>query len=188
MTVALAVRPHAPAETDEDLARRAAAGDGEAFRSLFDRHARYVLNVANRIVGNAADAEDVMQEVFLVLHRELGRWRGESKFTTWLYRVAASRAINHRKKRDTDRAREDRVAGREGAGAEEPSVDPERVRRAVASLPSEYRELAALRYTAGLSYEEIAGMLGVVVGTVKSRMFRLHQSLADALRAGETKA
>jgi RNA polymerase sigma-70 factor (ECF subfamily) len=173
-------------ETDEQLARRAAVGNESAFRQLFDRYVGLVYNVALRIVGRPQDAEEVMQEVFQVLHQELGRFRGESKFKTWLYQIATARAINARKKLQAYRARLARFA--QTVPTDTPSVsanDEERVRRALDALPDDYRLLATLRYFCGLSYEEIAEVGGWPVGTSKSKMFRLHEALRNLLRDEE---
>lgn len=169
-----------PADADLELVRRAAAGDGEAFRALFDRHSPLVFNVAYRMLGNRAEAEDLLQEVWMVVHREIGRFRGESRFSTWLTSITSNRCINR-----SIQVRRQSAHLEKHASQIRPSSGPgeadERVQRVLASLPEEARLLATMRYVAGSSYEEIAETLGCPLGTVKSKMYRVHEALRKAL-------
>lgn len=170
---------------DEDRVRRAAAGDLDAFRELYEKYRDKMYATAWRIVGDAEEAADLVQEVFVKLHGELGSFRFRSRFSTWLFRVVANHAINraHEIRR---RARlQERIFRRKGGGgAEEASGSrglDERVHRAIRRLSPKLRAVVSLRYLGGLSYEEIAEVLELSVGTVKSRLFLAHETLRPML-------
>jgi len=174
-----------PADADVALVRRAAEGDEAAFKALFDRHAPLVFNVALRMLNNRAEAEDLMQEVWLVVFREIATFRGESRFSTWLTSITANRCINRAVQVKRQSAHRDRFAAeapREQAPAER---DDERLQQVLAKLPDQYRLLATLRYVMGASYEEIAETLSCPVGTVKSKMHRVHEALREAFKEVE---
>ena len=186
MSLGLSIATSAPAESDEQLAQRAAGGDEKAFQELFERKAPGVFTLAYRMVGNRADAEDVMQDAFLAFFKDLGRYRGESRIATWLYQIVLSRAINLRKKRGAYNAKLSRFA--EGTrGRDAASLDT-RVQEALDALSERDRSLAVLRYFVGLSYEDLAQVGGFPLGTVKSRMFRVHQELRKHLSGEEVRS
>jgi RNA polymerase sigma-70 factor (ECF subfamily) len=180
----LAVEP-VPTESDIDLVRRASAGDEAAFRSLFDRHAPLVFNVAYRMLGNRAEAEDLLQEVWLVVFREIGSFRGDSRFSTWVTSITANRCINRSVQMRRHAAHRDRFSREAPTEHRPPERDDERMNRILARLPDEYRMLATLRYVTGASYEEIAETLKCPVGTVKSKMHRVHEALREAYQGVE---
>jgi RNA polymerase sigma-70 factor (ECF subfamily) len=176
--------------SSEDPERRRAA-----LGALFARHQQGVFNVAWRVLGDWAAAQDVTQEVFLHLADRIASFRGEASLSSWLYRIVVNRAI------DARRHETRRPAWRSGstppeAGAARPaSVDgppevaepPEddarakRVRAALARLSPKLRAIAVLRYVEGLSYESLAEVLNCSMGTVKSRLNRAHAALAREL-------
>jgi len=170
--------------TDEVLAVRAATGDAEAFRALYDRHRNMIYNLALRMTGADADAEDVLQQTFLRAHRALPRFRGDSKFTTWLWRVAVSAALTDRKAKSRvaspvdDAAFEGRAAAGpspdESAAAED---DAAMLRGHLAALPRRDRALLHMRYQEGKSFEEISDLMDMPVGTAKSLVFRAKAEL-----------
>jgi RNA polymerase sigma-70 factor (ECF subfamily) len=168
---------------DEALVRRHLRGDPEAFRALYERYRDKVFATAWRILGEHHAAADVAQEVFVKLHGELGRFKFESKFSTWLFRVAVNHALN-RAEEAARRARlRERAAGDGRAAPPSGEGRPldEAVARAVARLSPKLRAVVGLRYLEGLSYEEIAEVLEISVGTVKSRLFAAHEALRALL-------
>ncbi len=177
------VERHPSADPDRALVTQAAAGDQDAFDELVRRHRLRVFNLARVLVGDDGEAEDLAQETFVRVWRALGRFRGESTFRTWLYRVALN--VIH-----THLARKARWRSVWGwwpeAAPEAPPAEPQAglagldtdlarrdlIDRALASLPTDLRVAVTLRDVEGLEYREIAEALGIPVGTVMSRIFR----------------
>jgi RNA polymerase sigma-70 factor (ECF subfamily) len=169
---------------DEALATRAAAGDAQAFGSLYVRYRKMVYTLALRTLGTDADAEDALQETFLRVHRALPRFRGESKLSTWIWRVALSVSLTQRRSRkraaasiddagsaepaDTGPSSEDAAAARDDAAV---------LRRHLEELPRRDRAILHLRYHEEKSFEEISELMGVPVGTAKSLVFRAKAEL-----------
>lgn len=188
-----------PLRTDPDralvLACQAAPDQGfqGAFRELYDEFKDRVYNVCFRITGNATDALDASQETFGILHRKLADFRFESKFSSWVYRIAVNASIDI-KRRTTARptASLDALDAEEGeAGrfdlADEASEPPTGaaarreleadIQLAIDRLSPKMRAITILRYIEGLSYDEIAETLAISLGTVKSRLSRAHAAL-----------
>ena len=167
---------------------RLRAGDARAFEELVASHQHRVFGVALRMLGGAAEAEEVAQEAFLRAHRSLGEFRGDAKLSTWLYTIVSRLCLNRLASGDRRAVRHSeevllRVAD-EGSG---PEVRAERgqlegaLHRAIAELPEERRVVIVLRDLEGLSYEEIALALGLELGTVRSRLHRARMDLKDKL-------
>lgn len=163
-----------PAELPErELVRHAQAGDGDAFARLVDRYGPMVLSLAYSSTLNEADAEDVAQETFLVAWRSLAAFRGDAQFSTWLYGLARSRCVDRARRarvrpavaRHTD---QDEMATDAGSG--EARTAALAVLSAAAELPLPQRQAVLMRDVQGLSYEEIAVLQDVRVGTVRSRI------------------
>lgn len=176
-------------EGDEDLVRRYLAGDQRAFSVLVERHETRVFNVALRILGDPDDARDASQDAFLSMLRKLSQFRGESAFTTWLHRVTVNSCydiLRKQRRQPTLRriADEDEPTPETGppvadhADAAVASID---VARALREIPREYRVTLVLADVQDLPYEEIARVLDVPVGTVKSRVHRGRIALARAM-------
>jgi RNA polymerase sigma-70 factor (ECF subfamily) len=184
------VRPPGEIDPDGELVARWRAGDRTAFEGLVRRHQARVFRLLLRMLGSREEAEDVAQETFLNLHRSGHRFRGEARFSTFVYRVAANAALNRRRSLGRHQAREGALA-REGRGAPERPLDPEAA-AASSELRGELelalRELApALRLPVllcdveGLDYAEIARILELPEGTVKSRIHRGRRWLRERL-------
>ena len=178
-----------PETRDEDLVRRFLSGDRGAFATLVQRHERRMYNLALRMTGNEEDARDATQDAFMIALRKLSSFRGEAAFTTWMHRITVNACYDllRKKKRDPmlDRARDDDDrAGPEPspvadhADAVELSVD---VQRALLAVPEDFRVVMILHDVRDLPQEEVAAILGIAVGTVKSRLHRGRVALANAL-------
>jgi len=163
-------------------------GDPAAFEALVSRHQHRVFGVALRMLGNRADAEDAAQEVFLRAHRGLAAFRGDAKLSTWLYAIAARLCLSRlgEGERRLIRVEEDALARVADAGADPARQLEEDEReaalgRAIAELSDERRMVVVLRDLEGLAYEEIADVLGLELGTVRSRLHRARLDLKDKL-------
>ena len=176
-------------DTDKELVKRVQKGDQAAFDMLFARYQVKILNLISRYVRDSEEVHDVAQEAFIKAYRALPRFRGDSAFYTWLYRIAINTAKNHlvaRSRRppamdvDIDDAdyRDDAQMLRE---AEDPESALSRdqlkatISRALTDLPDDLRSALTLREFDGLSYEQIADILECPVGTVRSRIFRARE-------------
>lgn len=175
--------------TAEDVVR-AQAGDREAFRRLFVRHRQDVLRLVNRMLGPSADLEDVVQEVFVQVHKSLGDFRAEAKFTTWLHRVTVNVVLMHRRaKRSrpvlTEELPEQSLPDANRYGPADEFARRERIRaffRLLDRLADKKRTVFILHELEGMTPQEIATVVGAPVLTVRTRLFYARREL-DALMA-----
>jgi RNA polymerase sigma-70 factor, ECF subfamily len=175
-------------ERDEDLVRRAVDGDRAAFGIIVERHERRVYNLALRMTGREEDARDATQDACLVALHKLASFRGEAAFTTWLHRVTVNACYDLLRKRSRtpllstlDDQEPEPPAWPDHAEATDLSID---VQRALLGVPEDYRVVMILHDVQDLPYEEVAAIVGIPVGTVKSRLHRGRVALARALRGG----
>lgn len=181
-------------DPDSEWVIRWQAGDARAFEVLVKRHERRVYRLLLRMLGSAEEAEDAAQEAFLSLHRHGHRFRREARFSTFVYRVAVNAALNKRRSQGRIRARHEQLMQRQAAGEHLPSAprDPEsaasgaqvqvKVQEALLRLPPDLRMVVILYDIEGQSYRDIADVLGVPEGTVKSRIHRARNALRELLR------
>ena len=181
-------------DPDRELVLRWQGGDDSAFEVLVERHQKRVFRLLMRMLGNREEAEDVAQEAFLSLHRHGKRFRAEARFSTFVYRVAANAALNRRRSLGRARARKQKYAVHQAAGDHLPFSprDPEdaalgsqltgHVRDALQTLTASLRMPVVLYDIEGLSYGEIAEILGVAEGTIKSRIHRARKALRVELQ------
>jgi RNA polymerase sigma-70 factor (ECF subfamily) len=163
---------------------RAAAGDGDAFRLIVERYQGMVYSVARNILGDHVDAEDAAQEAFLRCYRKLGQYRSEARFSTWLFRLAMTTAIDYRRReqRRPEPVDVPDMADEAAAGLGE-GVTPALLAAALHDLPHDYRVPTVLRDVYGLPYQEIAELTGRPLGTVKVMVHRGRASLRLRLKA-----
>ena len=166
-------------DQDRELVARALRGDGRAFRDLVGRHHAVAYAVVRAILGPRRfdDVDDVMQLVYLKAHQGLGSFRGDAKFSTWLYQIARREALDVVSKRRVDAMPIDEVElAARGEDAPDVATDArdtqQQVERAMAELDEAYRTAIELRYMAEKSYEEIAEFMHLPVGTVKTYVYR----------------
>jgi RNA polymerase sigma-70 factor (ECF subfamily) len=178
-------------DLDRVLAEQATAGNTDAFGELVLRYQSRIVNLA-RALANDVDAEDLAQEAFIRAYRGIGRFRGDSSFKTWLYRIAINvirSHMDHRRRwsRIWGPSVDDASTGAPGAASGAAGFDVslaarDAIDRALAKLPRDLRLAVALRDVQGLEYREIAETLGIPMGTVESRIFRGRQMLKPLLR------
>lgn len=180
-----------PAPSDLDLLHAHVAGDRDAFADLFHRHRDRLWAVALRTLGDREEAADALQDALLSAHRSAGRFRGDSAVTTWLHRIVVNACLDRIRRRQAHPTvpLPDGVRDAEGAtgGVEPAAPAPDHdtalvVRQAVAALPVEQRAALILVDVQGYPVAEVARILGVAEGTVKSRCARGRARLAMALR------
>ena len=180
-------------DCDQLLMREVASGDEAAFSRLVDAHNGAVINTCYRILGSREDAEDVAMDVFVRVHRNAASFRGDSKLSTWLYRISVNLSLNHLRKRRRDRylgflslsepagklaaraarAPESRRPDRELEAGERSRV----LNDALAALPDNQRAAIVLHKFEGLSQDDVASVLGVTPGAVESLVHRAKQTL-----------
>ena len=181
-------------QSDEEMVAAILRGDRARFADLVGRYQRRLVNYLNRLLRNSEDAHDLAQEVFLKVYQALDRFDPRYRFSTWIFRVAQNAAIDQIRRQRLKLVSMTRESD-EGEDREWdfPSEDPtpygdlrnrERgsaIEGAIAALPWEYRELILLRHYGELSYDEIATMKKLPLGTVKNKLFRGRQMLKEKL-------
>lgn len=178
---------------DGELVLTAVSGREAAFEELVRRYQRPIASYVYRMVGDYDAALDLTQEVFIKVYNSLARYRAEFKFSTWIYKIAHNTAIDHLRRhtvRDhimtsgTDGSRSEIAIESRRLTPEQESEREERrseIESVVQSLPAAYRELIVLRHSHDLSYDEIAEVTGLPLGTVKNRLFRAREAMRDLL-------
>jgi RNA polymerase sigma-70 factor (ECF subfamily) len=165
--------------SDLELVNQSKNGDTEAFSELVRRHQHVVFNVAYRFMRESSLAEDMAQEAFLKAYRLLKGFRGDCSFSTWMYRVTCSvclTELNRRKRRNEVEQELQHYTETSEEPAENPDM-PEMIRRCVRRLPDRYVQIITLYYLKGVSYEEIAQVMNIPMGTLKTWMFRARKQL-----------
>lgn len=184
-------------DIDQLLVERVQRGDKKAFELLVSKYQRKLLRLVMRLVHDHAEAEDVVQEAFIKAYRALANFRGDSAFYTWLYRIGINTAKNHlvtqgrRAPTSTDADIDAAETFADADGLRDINTPESQlatkqiastVNSAMSSLPEELRNAISLREIEGLSYEEIAELMLCPIGTVRSRIFRAREAIAEKLR------
>lgn len=183
-------------ESDQQLVERVQRGDKHAFDLLVSKYQQRILNLVGRFVRNPNDAMDVTQEAFLKAYRALPKFRGDSAFYTWMYRIAVNTAKNYlavqsRRPMEADQDY-DEIEQIDSSGVLREQATPEHmllrdeiqdtVIRAIEELPEDLRTAITLREVEGLSYEDIAAVMECPIGTVRSRIFRAREAIDKQLK------
>jgi RNA polymerase sigma-70 factor (ECF subfamily) len=178
---------------DGELVRSALAGRDAGFEELVRRYQRPIAAYVYRMVGDYDSALDLTQEVFIKVYNSLARYRSEFKFSTWIYKIAHNAAIDHLRRHTVrEQALSSSIDGeRREISIESRRLTPEQeseqkerrseIECVVQLLPATYRELIVLRHSHDLSYDEIAEVTGLPLGTVKNRLFRAREAMRDQL-------
>ena len=184
-------------EIDRQLVARAQRGDKRAFELLVEKYQRKLARLLSRFIRDPAEVEDVTQEAFIKAYRALPAFRGDSAFYTWLYRIGINTAKNYlvamgRRAPTSTEVEAEEAEGYEGGEQLRDINTPESVvlskeiaatvNAAIEALPEELRSAIQLRELEGMSYEEIARMMDCPIGTVRSRIFRAREAIAERLR------
>jgi len=184
-------------EVDQQLVERAQRGDKRAFELLVEKYQRKLARLVSRLVRDPGEVEDVTQEAFVKAYRALPSFRGDSAFYTWLYRIGINTAKNYlvamgRRAPTSTRVEAVEAEGHEGAELLRDINTPESllltkeigntVNAAIEVLPEELRSAIQLRELEGMSYEEIAKLMDCPIGTVRSRIFRAREAIAERLK------
>jgi RNA polymerase sigma-70 factor (ECF subfamily) len=172
--------------SDRELVEACQRGDREAFRALFEAYQDRVYSIALRFAGDPAVAMDLAQDTFLKLFSCIGEFRGESAFSTWVYRLVVNSCLDHKRKAwrlipIADELLSVLRAPGDSLNAVLQTEMRARVRSAVEKLTPDLRMVTVLRYTEGMSYDQIAEVLGCSAGTVASRLNRAHKALERRL-------
>ncbi len=182
-------------EQELTIIRRVQHGDVDAFELLVAAYEKNVYNVALQMTGNREDAQDMAQEAFFKAYNSLPSFRGESKFSSWLYRIVSNVCLDYRRRQARRPSSSLTVEDDEGENVQldvadesqspeallERKLTREAVRRGLRELPDEQRQILLLREIQGMSYDEIADAMDLEVGTVKSRIFRARKKLCAFL-------
>jgi RNA polymerase sigma-70 factor (ECF subfamily) len=183
-----------------ELVARAQAGDGEAFAALFAQHKKRIYSLCLLMTGDVADSEDLTQDAFIQVFRKLGTFRGDSAFSTWLYRVAVNTVLMSLRKRKPKQVSLDEPVCIDHAmvprdlGKPDPelsgTVDRITLMRAIKDLPEGYRKIFVLHEVEGYQHHEIAAMLRCSVGNSKSQLHKAKLKIREMLspRTGDVKA
>ena len=180
-------RGYLASNADAELVRRIRKGEASAFHGLVDDYGQYLFGLAFSLVGNSADAEDILQETYAGAFRGLGSFKGHSSIKTWLTRILVRQVAGHHRARarrkvismGIDLAVNQQQDGPSSARSADVQMD---VEAAIRLLSPAHREVIVCRELKGLSYDEIAEALGVPRGTVESRLFRARRELKELLK------
>lgn len=189
---------HPSKMTEAEAISRCADGDSLAFETLYSLHKRRVYSICLRMVGNAAEAEDLAQEAFLQLFRKISTFRGESAFSTWLHRLTVNVVLMHLRKKGIDEISLDQEP--EEDAQETPkkqyggvdthlvgTVDRVTLEKSIAELPIGYRTIFVLHDVEGYEHNEIAEMIGCSIGNSKSQLHKARMKLRSILHGKQEK-
>lgn len=178
-------------QDDAELVAASQAGDQDAFAQLVQRHQRRVFNLVFRMLQQYEEANEITQETFLAAWQGLSTFRGDSRFSTWLYRIAYNCCLKQLEQRKRDKALQlamqtEQVSAHEQINNELEAHDCQSlVREHLSMLPAKYRIVLVLRHLQDMTYEEMAEILTMPIGTIKTHLFRARNLLKERLQAFE---
>jgi RNA polymerase sigma-70 factor (ECF subfamily) len=178
---------------ERELVRQALAGDERAFRKVLESHYTLIYSVVRGVAGQHGETDDIVQEVFIKIFRALGDFRGDSRLSTWIYRIARNEALNAIERRrpqviPIDDCEELPASGESPETSYRQRVSRERLERLMDRLEEKQRVAIELRYIGDKSYEEIAEIMGIPLGTVKTYIYRAKLSLKRMMTGVGAKA
>ncbi|MBI4686786.1 MAG: RNA polymerase sigma factor [Nitrospirae bacterium] len=181
--------------SDEEIVRRLKAGDDDAFNELIERHKKMGFSLAYNMLGSIEDAEDISQEAFAIAYTEIGKFRQESSFKTWLYRIIINLCRKHYRKNKLmsfiplyfhNKEGEEQEMDIKAEATPEDELSSKQlgsaIMKAVRRLPMKQKEVFVMKHIKGMKISEIAEILGSAEGTVKSHLFRAVNELQKKLR------
>jgi RNA polymerase sigma-70 factor (ECF subfamily) len=169
---------------ERELVERCRSGDERAFQELVDRHKDLVFALIARTVQDRSRAEDLAQDVFLRIHRGLPYFRGEARLSTWIYRIVANAVLQDSGRGPATASLDEHRDARQVSSVDRQFTDFEvrdRLEKAIARLPANYRFLIGAHYLRGVRYEDLAEALQLPLGTVKTQLYRAKQQLRRLL-------
>ncbi len=192
------VRLHESSLSEAEAIREAKNGDAEAFEYLYRAHCKRVYGLCLRMIKNPAEAEDLTQQAFFQVYRKIGTFRGESGFSTWLYRVTANIVLMHLRRKkpmeipaeDLDRGNPNGEGSRDHGACDTSmlgAVERLNIKRAIRNLPPGYKKLFLLHDVFGYEHNEIARLLGCSTGCSKSQLHKARKRLRRILQADGTR-
>jgi RNA polymerase sigma-70 factor, ECF subfamily len=178
-------RPEADRAAETALVERCRAGEPGAFEEIYRQHAARVFSIASRFAGSRDEGQDLLQEVFLLVHRKIGTFKGEAALGTWIYRLATNccldflRSRQHREQQATEVL--DQAVGHPERAVGALRVERLDLERAIAQLPPGYRAAFVLHDVEGFDHAEVARLLDIAEGTSKSQVHKARRRLRDLL-------
>jgi RNA polymerase sigma-70 factor (ECF subfamily) len=178
---------------ERELVRKALAGDERAFRKVLESHYTLIYSVVRGVAGQHGETDDIVQEVFIKIFRALGDFRGDSRLSTWIYRIARNEALNAIDRRrpqviPIEDCEELPASGESPETSYRQRVSRERLERLMERLDEKQRVAIELRYIGDKSYEEIAEIMDIPLGTVKTYIYRAKRSLKRMMTGAGAKA
>jgi RNA polymerase sigma-70 factor (ECF subfamily) len=181
------------ATEERELVRKAVAGNEQAFRKILESHYALIYSVVRGVAGQRGEADDIVQEVFIKIFRALGDFRGDSRLSTWIYRIARNEALNAIDRRSPqvipiDDCMDLPASGENPETSYRRRIGRERLERLMERLDEKQRVAIELRYVGDKSYEEIAEIMDIPLGTVKTYIHRAKLSLKRMMTGAGAKA
>lgn len=174
--------------TEQELIERVQNGDHTAFAELVGRHREIIWAVCYRVCGNTHDAEDALQETLVAVWRNIAKFRGDARLSTWLYRIATNASLVLVRKRRESTIESDQLERRLSPTEDsaDHTINRYTVDWALTKIPRDFAETLILREFGGLSYQEIADAIGIPIDTVKSRINRARRAMAELLETEQS--